>query len=450
MMKIGVVCLLAAPLAAQAPALAPRAVPLAVLVREAEAANPAILAARRAWLAAEQRPSQVSSLPDPEFEFSTMNVGGPLPLTGQFNQMMGYAGLGASESFPFPGKLRLRGRIAGKSAAMAGRSVAALRRQVRAAVASTYYQIGGLQQTLAVLAQDRRVLTAVAKVAAERYAVGQGNQADVLHAQLEMTQLLAERTVQEREREIAEARLKQLLNRPLDSPDIVATMLTQSSAPPPPARLRTGLGANPRLQARALAIARAQLGVRLAKRDFYPDFKMDYMYQVTGPSFPYRTSISVGISLPLFFRRKQDSALSEASEHEAEASDAYAQEHNLLAFQARQWYLQARADARLLHIYNGGLLPQSAATWRSTLAGYEAGREDFQTVIAAFLAFQNLQENYWQTLARHEEALAQLRRVVGAWGAVPAGGAVARAAHAAAAGAIGGAAAPETSGGGAQ
>ncbi len=423
MMKIGVVCLLAAPLAAQAPALAPRAVPLAALVREAEAANPAILAAQRTWRAARQKPSQAAALPDPEFEFSTMNVGGPLPLTGLPDQMMGYAGLGVSETLPFPGKLRLRGEMARKAAAEASQAVALTRRQVRAAVASAYDRISGFQETLALLGRDHGLLRTLAKIAAERYAVGQGNQADVLKAQLQLTELLAEQTVQQRERNTAEARLKQLLNRPLDSPDIKAERLTQSPAPPPPARMATGLNENPALRARALETARRQLGVRLARRNFIPDLHVAYMYEATGPGFPYRTGLSVGLSLPLFLRRKQGAALTEASESLAAARDVYTEQRNQLAYQERQFFLQARADARLLHIYRGGLLPQSAATWRSALTAYEAGREDFETVITAFVAYQNLQERYWQTLADHETALARLREVVGAYRATPGAGA---------------------------
>ncbi|MGH9354387.1 MAG: hypothetical protein ACRD2G_19840, partial [Terriglobia bacterium] len=57
------------PLQQGAQSLAPRAqapTPLATLVREAERDNPQILAARRAWQAATQVPSQVSTLPDPQ------------------------------------------------------------------------------------------------------------------------------------------------------------------------------------------------------------------------------------------------------------------------------------------------------------------------------------------------------------------------------------------------
>ena len=42
--------------------------PLAELLREAEQNNPQIQAARQSWKAAQQVPTQVSTLPDPQFQ----------------------------------------------------------------------------------------------------------------------------------------------------------------------------------------------------------------------------------------------------------------------------------------------------------------------------------------------------------------------------------------------
>lgn len=422
-MKFAWIFLLAAPLLRQTPAPGPRpsspaarrtaaAVPLAALVREAEAANPAILAARRAWRAAQQAPSQASALPDPEFEFSTMNVGGPLPLTGQFDQMMGYAGVGVSETFPFFGKLRLRGAMARREAAIARANLATVRRQVRAEVATAYYRLAGLLGTRAVLAQDRKILAAVAKITTDRYALGQGGEADVLKAQMQMTQLLAEQAVQDRQWAVAQARLKELLDRDMQSPDITPEPLREAAAPAAPAG-GAGIGANPALQARAMETARRQLGVQLARRNFYPDLRVGYMYQATGPGFPYRTNLTVGVSLPLFWGRKQGAAVAEAAEREDQARDAFREERNRLRYQARQWYEQAMADRRLLHIARGGLLPQAGSSWQAVLAGYQSGREDFQSVMAAFLAMQSVDESYWRTLGDYQIALARLEEVTG-------------------------------------
>src|SRR5512143_907416 len=51
--------------------------PLQKLVNEAQQNNPQVLAARRAWQAAAQVPSQVSTLPDPEVMVEHMTAGTP-------------------------------------------------------------------------------------------------------------------------------------------------------------------------------------------------------------------------------------------------------------------------------------------------------------------------------------------------------------------------------------
>ncbi len=77
------------------------------LLTEAEQNNPQIQAARQGWQAAKQVPSQVSTLPDPQFNLQQLNVGSPRPFAGYTNSDFAYVGLGVSQDFPYPGKLRL-------------------------------------------------------------------------------------------------------------------------------------------------------------------------------------------------------------------------------------------------------------------------------------------------------------------------------------------------------
>ena len=87
-------------------------VKLADLLAEAEHNNPQIEAARHAWRAAQQTPSQVSTLPDPQFVLQHLSVGSPRPFAGYTNSDFAYVGLGFSQDIPYPGKLRLRGEVA--------------------------------------------------------------------------------------------------------------------------------------------------------------------------------------------------------------------------------------------------------------------------------------------------------------------------------------------------
>jgi len=74
--------------------------PLEDLLREAEASNPRIQAARQAWDAAKLAPSQLSVLPDPQFQLQHMSVGSPRPFAGYTNSDFAYIGLGVSQEFP--------------------------------------------------------------------------------------------------------------------------------------------------------------------------------------------------------------------------------------------------------------------------------------------------------------------------------------------------------------
>src|SRR5712692_5779153 len=201
------------------------------LLTEASQNNPQIQAARQAWEAAKQVPSQVSTRPDPQITVQQVNVGSPRPFAGYTNSDFAYLGLGFSQDFPYPGKLRLRGEIAKRDAESAQLQFEAVRRSVLANVKAEYFQLAYLSKTLAILESDGQLLGQVEKAADARYRSGMGNQQDLLQAQLEQTKLLREITMHHLEVAKLQAQIKQLLNRPQPSPDIEASELPETPLP---------------------------------------------------------------------------------------------------------------------------------------------------------------------------------------------------------------------------
>src|SRR5438445_13432207 len=86
--------------------------PLSVLIEEAKKNDPAIHSAESAARAATFASLQASTLPDPQFTLQQFSVGSPRPFAGYTNSDFAYIGLGASQQFPYPGKLKLRGAVA--------------------------------------------------------------------------------------------------------------------------------------------------------------------------------------------------------------------------------------------------------------------------------------------------------------------------------------------------
>ena len=166
--------------------------PLKDLLNEAEQNNPQIAAARQGWEAAKLIPSQVSTLPDPQFTAQQVNVGSPRPFAGFTNSDFAYFGFGVSQDFPYPGKLRLKGEMAKRDADVLQQQYESVRRTVLAEIKEAYFQLSYLSKTLGILESDGQLLEQVEKAADARYRSGMGNQHDLLQAQLERTKLLRE------------------------------------------------------------------------------------------------------------------------------------------------------------------------------------------------------------------------------------------------------------------
>ncbi|TAM78731.1 MAG: TolC family protein [Acidobacteria bacterium] len=390
------------------------ATPLSQLVKEAEMNNPQILAARRGWQAATQVPSQVSTLPDPELMVEHMSAGTPLPFDGFHSVEMTYLGFGVSQSIPYPGKLRLRGEIARRKADTLLMQSDTVRRSVIEQVKTAYFRLDYVRQTLSILEKNEKLLAQVEKIAEARYRTGQGNQQDVLKAQLQQTKLLRDATQYFQQMQTLQAQLKQLLNRPQDSADIITEKLTETALPYSSddllAAVRTG---NSEVGAQHEMMQDRSLQVELARKDFYPDFSVQYLYQHTAAVFPERYMISFGVTLPIFRNRRQRPEVAEAAEQLNSSRRAYEAQVQQAYFEVRDQYLVADSDSKVLKIYREGLIPQATATFDAGLAAYQSAQQDFETLLSSFLDVLNLDIEYWRTLAEHESALARLEQLTG-------------------------------------
>ncbi len=392
----------------------PVATPLAQLLEEAERHNPRILAARRAWQAAEQVPSQVSTLPDPQVVVQQLNVGSPRPFAGFTNNNFAYLGLGVSQDLPYPGKLRLKGEMAKRDAAVSRDGAVSTSRAVVEQLREVYFNLGYNEQILAILHRDQELLANVEKVAEARYRVGEGNEQDVLKAQLEQSKLLEELALRRQQIGALEASLKLLLNRPMDSPDITAEAPVETLLPYTADELMASMrGSNPAVDAGQQIVRREGLQVELAHKDFYPDFNVQYMVQRTGLQFPAYYMLTFGVKIPIYRRRKQGPELAESVENMNRSRRLYEAQLQSAYFQVRDQYLAAETGAQVLKIYRQGLLPQAAATFQAGLAAYSANREDFETLLSSFLDVLHLDEEYWRALAKHEIALAKIEQITG-------------------------------------
>ncbi len=389
--------------------------PLAELLREAEQNNPQIQAARQSWQAAKQVPTQVSTLPDPQFTLQHFSVGSPRPFAGYTNSEFGYIGLGVSQDIPYPGKLRLKGEIAKRDADVSQEQIESVRRNVLAQLKAAYFRLAYLSKTLTILERDGELLKQAQQAADARYRSGMGSQQDLLQAQLQQTKLLREISMHHLEVGKLEARLKQLLNRPQDSPDIEPAELAETPLVQTYADLLAATQTqNPEIAGARKMIEKQSLQVDLARKDFYPDFNVQYMWQRTDPTqFRAYYMLSVGVRVPIYRGRKQRPELAQAEAEQLRARSELQAQSQQVAAELRAQYVLAQQTSELLKIHREGLSPQSQSEFQAALAAYQSNKQDFQALLAAFLDVLRFDEEYWQNVAEYETAIARLEQMTG-------------------------------------
>src|SRR5437868_11756003 len=258
------------------------------LIQEAEQKNPQIAAALHGWQASRNVPKQVSAFPETQVSVQQFSVGSPRPFAGYSNSEFAYIGFGASQDIPYPGKRELRAHVAEHEADSMEAQTDSVRRMVVGNLKMVYFKLAYIQQTLGVLQKSDELLSQVQQAAEARYRVGQGNQQDVLKAQLQRTKILQEIAHHHQEEGLLEAQLKQLLGRSQESADIVAESLTVRSLPYAAAELlQRAREQNPDVHSKQASIRQQDTQVELAHKEFRPDFNVGYTYEHTATQFKH-------------------------------------------------------------------------------------------------------------------------------------------------------------------
>src|SRR6185437_4778486 len=221
-------------------------------------------------------------------------------------------------------------------------------------------------------------------------------------------------TMQHLEAEKAQAQLKQLLNRSQSSPDIEPAEISETPLPQTfEELLAAAQKQNPEISGDQEIVQREKLQVDLAHKSFRPDFNLQYMWQRTDPE-QYRAyyMLTFGVSLPIH-RAKLHAELAQTEiDLDRSRSDLEAKSQQV-ASELRVDYDTAQKTADLLNIYREGLIPQARAEFQAGIAAYQNNRSDFQTLLNSFMDVLNLDEQYWQSFADRESALARIGELTG-------------------------------------
>jgi len=397
----------------------PKVLSLQDAVTEVLNANPglAMMQARVHALAA--IPEQKGSLPDPKLVLNAMSL--PVDSFELQQEPMTQLQVGFSQMLPYPGKLALRESIAEYQTLSADWDQAEMRLKMVSRVKIIWWNIYYLDRALLLIERNKQLMRQLIDVARTKYKVGNGLQQDVLLAQLELSKLEDKAIVLRGKRANQAARINALLNRQMN----VAVVITST----PVGRLQD-LGDSPDLQKLALqtrpflsqkqtVIDASQARLRLAKKNYYPDFKLAAIYGFRngnnrdGSNRSDFVSVMLSMNLPLFTASRQDKAVDQRSNQLLQAQYGYQDAIGKVAKQvamALADYRQARQQALLLKT---GIIPQANQTVSSMLAAYQVSKVDFLSLVRVQITLFNYEIRYWKALSQGNQALARLTAATG-------------------------------------
>ncbi|HWR14856.1 MAG TPA: TolC family protein [Terriglobales bacterium] len=381
------------------------------VIREGLERNPSVQAAFHQVEAQRRRVPQVRTLPDPTV--STGWAGNITPFSVQNGDPSSSRFVSVSQQLLYPGKLKLRGEVASKEVEAATWDYEAVRRRVVADLKVAYYDYSFQDKAIQTTQRNKELLQKLASIAEARYRVGKGVQQDVLKSQVEISLLLQKLTVLEQQKKTAQVRLNTLLARDPESPlPPAADLPVPEMAISLEALYAQARAADPLLQREQTLVQRSNVAISLAKRDYYPDFTVGYMYQ-QRPDMPDMNGFTFGVNIPIFYKTKQREAVRQAAEERISAERSRDNRQNELNFELKQQYLAAQASSQLLRLYSEGVVPQSSLALESSMSAYQVGNVDFLTVIGNFTTLLNYQVDYYRELANFDSALARIEALVG-------------------------------------
>jgi outer membrane protein TolC len=398
---------------------------LQALVEEAVKANSEVRQMRSLHRASKETVKPAGALDDPEAAFTIKDL--PTDTWSFSQEDMTQKMFELNQKIPFPGKRRLRSEVAESQAQADGLTYQDKVNEIRSKVIMGYWGLALAYTGFEITQRNKQFWEQVVQVAETRYSVGQGMQADVLQAQVELGSYLDRLFQWTQKQESIRGDLNALRSQPPQTP-----LAKPQPLKPRPCNLKLDellalAEARPQLQALKTMVAKQEKAVDLAKKDYFPDFTIGVNYGLRenredGLKRSDMFGTKFMVNLPIWQGSKIKPKIREELAKQTAAKDGYQSSLNQLRAMIKDRHAKLQRLHQQIILYSQGIIPQARQAAAASLASYAVGTLDFarlyQNQIAALSAELTLQEY----LKDFEENWAELEWLVGAELARPPGG----------------------------
>lgn len=345
-------------------------------------------------------------LPDPTMRIGMANF--PIESGGFSTEPMTQLQLGFRQAFP-PGETRELSTRRFESLALATRASADGRsRDVVSAVRRAWLDTFYWQQNRELVEQSRPFFSDLVTVTRDLYSVGKKNQRDLLHAELQLSQIDDRLISIDSNHAKAVAALSQWIGRSAHRP--IAQKWPDWQELPPLEVLHANLLSHPSVSAADARIDAGQANVDLAEERFKPGWAIDIGYGhrdgllSNGNPRSDFVSLTVTMDMPFFRKNRQDrklaAALNERRAINASKEDLLRQLRSRLDAEYVQW----RELSRRIELYEKQILQQAADGAQASLIAYQSDAADFADVMRGYIDDLNARVDHARLLVERAKS----------------------------------------------
>lgn len=320
----------------------------------------------------------------------------------------------ASQKIPFPGKKKAASQVVYHEYLHHLEELNAKGRGLLREVKVTYFSLFALQRQIEQLTKIESLLKSLIQSAQIKLAAGQGMATDAIQGQVELAKFLIEKEPLLEQKKILEAKLNQLMARPINEKIRLPSKL---ELPKWDTKLEDLIEISerrhPSIKLTEHDIGQKQWKIKAAKREYLPDLNAQLEYlQKPGPREDAWTGQFL-INVPLMLKKKR------AAVQQAEAELAQAQYQNIaikneVTYKIKETYVKMKTAERILQINKNILLPQTGQNYEATTLAYTTGKAPFLNSLLAARSFLDAQMEYWKSYEALGSSLSELEEAVGA------------------------------------
>jgi len=369
--------------------------------------NKSLSAMTAAWQAARSRIASARAFEDPMLSYTLAPDTQNLP-----GQDLGQK-IVLSQKLPWPGKRGLQGEQAEHQANASKERIAlaslALQEETHRLYAEWFY----IHEAIRINLVNRELWDEFRKIAELKYSTGQASKQDALQAAVEQAKLEHHAIVLQRRQRHIRTSINHLLNlSPEQELPLPAGIEGLRTLPDASVLRGRAMSSHPVILALRAELQAQQAQTRLAKRNYFPDFRVTVGHNSLWAQQQKRNTIGVGLNLPLAWsKRKGDVDESKALVQQLQ----WKLQDKLMevASKTQQAYDSIEESHHALTLYRNKLVPLAEESLQAARSEYQFGKGDFLRLVSAEKDLMQTQLSWIRAQSDYHRRLAVLASRVG-------------------------------------